>query len=348
MMTASEKDAHRDRGSPRGRRLDLFLLEEFVALCDAGTISKAAERLRTSTQDLLRDIARIEENFGLQLVIRRGDDVRPTPAGSELWHRGRGVLGEVEDTLEALDAFHANRIPRVNLLIQETASHYLASAVIPYLERNVGEIKVMIGRTGTQVEDLLRGALDMVISTDDLGEIGDIERFPIATEQLVALLPATIAPEDRNLPFLSENFPFLFFRDRGWPAAADAFMKRLTRQPVRSIECASASPMVELIEAGFGWTVTTPITVASLKPDARRVVWLPLNTDLRTTLAVLSWRNRLADVPERVAALCRTAIADQVALWRTTLGDVAADAISVQGSRVLRTDAKSQPVRKGA
>jgi DNA-binding transcriptional LysR family regulator len=76
--------------------IELRHLRYFVALADAGSFTRAAERMFIAQPTLSQQIRRLEEIVGTPLVQRRRDGVRLTKAGAVLLDASRAVLSLVD------------------------------------------------------------------------------------------------------------------------------------------------------------------------------------------------------------------------------------------------------------
>jgi DNA-binding transcriptional LysR family regulator len=73
-------------------RFDLRDLELFVAVADAGSIARAAERSHTVASAVSKRISDLEDNFGTALIARGAKGVELTAAGHALLVRARVLL----------------------------------------------------------------------------------------------------------------------------------------------------------------------------------------------------------------------------------------------------------------
>src|SRR3984885_4217101 len=85
-----------DPGGVPPQAVELRHLRYFVALADAGTFTRAAERMFIAQPTLSQQIRRLEELVGTPLLQRRRDGMRLTEAGSVLLEESRAVLSRVE------------------------------------------------------------------------------------------------------------------------------------------------------------------------------------------------------------------------------------------------------------
>ena len=76
--------------------IELRHLRYFVALADAGSFTRAAERMFIAQPTLSQQIRRLEEIVGAPLLQRRRDGVRLTKAGAVLADASRAVLSLID------------------------------------------------------------------------------------------------------------------------------------------------------------------------------------------------------------------------------------------------------------
>ena len=81
--------------------LDLGALEAFVAACEDGSVSRAAQRLFRSQPSTTRQIAALETELGTALLDRSARGVKPTAAGTEVLALARRLLTDAQALHEA-------------------------------------------------------------------------------------------------------------------------------------------------------------------------------------------------------------------------------------------------------
>lgn len=72
--------------------MELKHLEQIVAICNAGSLSKAARSLRMSQPSLSKSIARLEAQLGIKLFSRTDGGATPTIYGRHIADRSAGLL----------------------------------------------------------------------------------------------------------------------------------------------------------------------------------------------------------------------------------------------------------------
>lgn len=89
--------------SPNVSSVDRFaLLDTFVRIADAGSISAAARTLRLSVPMASRHLRSLEQEYGVALVRRTTRRLDLTAAGKELLPRARHLLRDLEDARAAV------------------------------------------------------------------------------------------------------------------------------------------------------------------------------------------------------------------------------------------------------
>jgi len=83
-------------------RLDHDLLRSFVAMADAGNLTRAGERLRLSQPTISLQLKRLEEALGCRLITRSPRSFRLTREGEILLGYGRRILALSEEVVAQL------------------------------------------------------------------------------------------------------------------------------------------------------------------------------------------------------------------------------------------------------
>ena len=85
------------------RRLKLHDLRVLMSIVQAGSMSKAAERLGTAQPALSRSIAELEHALGVRLLDRGPRGVAPTDYGRALIKRGAAVFDELRQSVKDIE-----------------------------------------------------------------------------------------------------------------------------------------------------------------------------------------------------------------------------------------------------
>jgi DNA-binding transcriptional LysR family regulator len=82
--------------------LDPDLLRAFVAICETGSMTSAAEIVGRTPSAISLQMKKLEEFFGRGLLARGSDGLVPTPAGEQLLSHARRILRAEEEALAAM------------------------------------------------------------------------------------------------------------------------------------------------------------------------------------------------------------------------------------------------------
>ena len=113
------------------RRLDLTSLQLFVAVCELGSIGRAAEREFIAASAVSKRLADLETAVDTQLLYRHSRGVTPTPAGESLLHHARTVLFGLERMQGELSEYADGVRGHVRI-------HANISAIVQFLPEDLG------------------------------------------------------------------------------------------------------------------------------------------------------------------------------------------------------------------
>lgn len=115
--------------------LELRHLRYFVALADAGSFTRAAERIFIAQPTLSQQIMRLEGMVGTPLIQRRREGLRLTPAGRVLLDASRTVLALVDQALSRTQQAAGLGRPQLRMVIPPGLPESLAVPATAALRR---------------------------------------------------------------------------------------------------------------------------------------------------------------------------------------------------------------------
>ncbi|MEM9651133.1 MAG: LysR family transcriptional regulator [Actinomycetota bacterium] len=138
-------------------------LRAFVAVCETGGMTRAAERLGLSQSAVSWKIKRLEERVGRDLLIREGRSIRPSRDGSDLLTYARQMI-ETHDAAVARMA-GSDLSGRIRLGATEEVSAACLGPVIGRFDRiHPGvTIEIIVDRVRNLEELLTGGGLDIAV-----------------------------------------------------------------------------------------------------------------------------------------------------------------------------------------
>ncbi|ABE45512.1 transcriptional regulator, LysR family [Polaromonas sp. JS666] len=172
------------------RRIDLTSLQLFVAVCELGSIGKAAEREFIAASAVSKRLSDLEAALDTPLLYRHTRGVDLTPAGQSLLHHARSVLFSLEKMQGELSEYAAGVRGHVRV-------HASISAIVQFLPEDLGafirrhsEIKIDLEEhlSTEVVRAVQEGAADLGICNTADG-VGDLQTLPYRQDQLVLIVP---------------------------------------------------------------------------------------------------------------------------------------------------------------
>jgi DNA-binding transcriptional LysR family regulator len=132
--------------------LELRHLRYFVAVADAGTFTRAAERLFVAQPTLSQQIRRLEQIVGTPLLYRRRDGVRLTAAGTVLLAAARDVLAAAGHAVAQARQAAGLGQPRLRFVLPPDLPECLAVQVTSRLRSGAGAAGVALAWLETALD----------------------------------------------------------------------------------------------------------------------------------------------------------------------------------------------------
>ncbi len=172
------------------RRMDLTSLQLFVAVCELGSIGKAAEREFIAASAISKRLADLEATLGTPLLYRHTRGVDLTPAGESLLHHARSVLYSLEKMQGELSEY-------VDGVRGHVRVHASISAIVQFLPEDLGafirqheQVKIDLEEhlSTEVVRAVQEGAADLGVCNVAVGT-GELQTLPYRQDQLVLIVP---------------------------------------------------------------------------------------------------------------------------------------------------------------
>lgn len=148
------------------RNLDMVALRSFIAVADAGGVTRASGFLNLTQSAVSMQIKRLEDMLGVELLDRSGRQIALTAAGELLLGYARRMLSLNDEVMERL-----TRDPHEGEIILGVP-HDIVYPVIPqvlqHFARSYPRMKVTLVSSFTRVlkEQFSRGECDIILTTE--------------------------------------------------------------------------------------------------------------------------------------------------------------------------------------
>ncbi len=261
----------------RKEEFALSALQAVIAVCETGSMSLAAKRLRMSQSAVSQAIQQAERVAGAPLFDRARRPLRPTHAGQILRGRAAGLVRELEALPQAIAVRHS--VPELRLALIDSFANTAGPRLVHAASEVAHHLYVSQGLNPSLVEALIERRADIVVSADALEDLDGIARYPLLSEPFVMLMPDALARAGRapTLHELHRRMPLIRYSARSVTGGmVDRYLRRVGASSGRRLEVDNALLMCDLVASGTGWAVTTPLHVLQGKAHLAGVAVLPL------------------------------------------------------------------------
>jgi LysR family transcriptional regulator, hydrogen peroxide-inducible genes activator len=241
-------------------------LQYVVAVADALSFRKAAERCHVSQPSLSAQLAQLEEALGVRLFERDRRRVLLTAAGKDLVDRARRLLVDVDDFLAAAKRAGDPLAGELRVGVIPTISPYLLPSITPALRAAYPRLVMrwLEDKTEVLVRNLDAGQIDAALLALE-ADLGDVESEVVAVDPFVLVSrpddPLVVKSKPVTLSELGEADVLLL--DDGHCLREQA-LAVCSRGQARELEfrATSLSTLVHMVAGGAGVTLLPELAVA--------------------------------------------------------------------------------------
>ncbi len=279
------------------RRVDLTTLQLFVAVCELGSIGKAAEREFIAASAVSKRLSELESQLGAELLQRHSRGVSATAAGHSLLHHARSILRSLEQMQAELAEYAHGVRGHVRMFAN-------ISAIVQFLPEGLGafaraheHIKIDLQErlSVDVVRGLTEGSCDLGVCDRAVG-VGDLATLPYKSDTLMLVCHQRHALAQANPLRQAIGFEAALEHDQVGLHTSSAIHMAVLRaaanagKPVRlRMQVTGLDAMCRMIHNGLGVGLI-PSHAFALMPHMQDLVTLPL-TD--------TWATRHIDLVAR-------------------------------------------------
>lgn len=239
------------------RRIDLTSLQLFVAVCELGSIGRAAEREFIAASAVSKRLSDLEAAVDTALLYRHSRGVTLTPAGESLLHHARTVLFGLERMQGELSEYAEGVRGHVRM-------HANISAIVQFLPEDLGafarahsQIKIDLQEhlSPEVIQAVREGAADLGICNVPATAEDELHTRPYRTDRLVLVVPQGHALQARDSVRFEEVLDWDIVGLHGGSSISLA-MRHAAAQARRAlrqrIQVTSLDAMCRMIDNGLG------------------------------------------------------------------------------------------------
>jgi DNA-binding transcriptional LysR family regulator len=246
--------------------MDIRQLESLLEVIHSPTMTQAAENLRLSPAAVSRQIQALTSELGVDLFVKSGRKITPTPAALRLAEQATAVMVRFQ-YLKKDFANDAARDPLPFHFASGTTTliYRLAS---PEFGRPFNKLRKQLPNLDLHVsvlttEAIVAGLLDRQF---DLGLISlpvktnNLRIIPLFDEELLLLRPSAKPVRGNHIgvvhPSQLENVPFLLYtKGTNMRQLIDSFLESVGLKPRVIMEASDTEAIKHLVESGLGYSI---------------------------------------------------------------------------------------------
>ena len=272
---------------------------------ELGGMTQSGQHLGMTQSAVSQTISKLETALGTKLFDRTMRPLALTPSGKLLLQDGTRLLAAARSLAVEVREGSQRPVDCVTIALAESLANHLTAPLLLGLGQRALRWQLRSGISLLQHHEFLTRKIDMLLTgSSQLEDSEEVDHFPIVSEEFIL-----IAPGDHPGPVdpieALQGTPFIRF------SLLSAMGQRIERQLARMrlvlpniVEVDSTGQQMSAVAAGFGWSITTPLCLAShldLLPKLR-VASIP-RAQFRRTVHLVARRGEFGTLPRDIAAL---------------------------------------------
>jgi DNA-binding transcriptional LysR family regulator len=284
---------------------DLSSLEVFMLTAELGGMTQSGQHLGMTQSAVSQTIFKLEAALGVKLFDRTMRPLALTPSGKVLLQDGGKLLSAARSLAIEVREGSQRPVDCVTIALAESLANHLTAPLLLGLGGRALRWQLRSGISLLQHHEFLTRKIDMLITgSSQLEDSGEVDHFPIMTEDFIIVAPGTHTGPLEPLGGLA-GLPFIRF------SLLSAMGQKIERQLARMrvvlpnvVEVDSTEQQISTVAAGFGWSITTPLCLASHIDLLPRLRVAPITrAQFRRTVHLVARRGEFGMLPRDIAVL---------------------------------------------
>lgn len=169
--------------------LEIRHLRLVAEISDAGSMTRAAERLCLTQSALSHQLRDIEGRLGTTFFVRLGRRMVLTAAGRRVLETARRVIGDLEHAEEDVRRLAGNSDGSIRVCTQCNTGYHWLAPLLTVFQRKHPRVSVHVAADATAhpIEALVEGRVDLAILIDSVPD-RRLRLRPLFTDEMVAVV----------------------------------------------------------------------------------------------------------------------------------------------------------------
>lgn len=266
--------------------MDVRQLRYFVCIAELGSLSAASHRLGIAQPSLSQHVKHLEEELGVELLVRSSRGVRVTESGQILLSHASGVLRALEYAVSELRDHVGEPRGPVSVGLPSSACNVLSVPLAEAVRRKFPKIilRTMDAMSGHVQQWLSEGSIDLGILYD-VNEVRHLRVTPLLVEELFLVAAADGWPHEVDVQGVSrvsvtlsecaELGLILPHRTHGLREMIERVAESRGVRLNVVLEMDALTHLKTLVVRGAGYTMLAPAAVTE-EVEQRKLVLVPI------------------------------------------------------------------------
>ena len=288
--------------------IEISALRVFAAVGEADSLTQAAERIGITQSAVSQTIKQLESQTGTQLVLTRSRPIKLTPSGQVLKGYADNLINDTKRMLlDVREASSEGNLP-LNIGMIDSFCDVAGVQFMQQVKPFTSKLALRTGLVSPLTQDLLNRDLDLLITSDPIGEHPELQRFPLLRDPIVMIVPDEYANHKEVSPsWLAANLPFVRYnRQSRLGSLSDLIARRLNIELDAAYELDSTQTLLRFVQSGQGWALTSGLCLVRYPELLKGSQVMPLTNGANARhLTLVCRNNELGDWPAKIASICR-------------------------------------------
>ena len=289
--------------------IEISALRVFAAVGEADSLTQAAERIGITQSAVSQTIKQLESQTGTQLVLTRSRPIKLTPSGQVLKGYADNLINDTKRMLlDVRGASSEGNLP-LNIGMIDSFCDVAGVQFMQQVKPFTSKLALRTGLVSPLTQDLLNRDLDLLITSDPIGEHPELQRFALLRDPIVMIVPDEYANHKEVSPaWLAENLPFVRYnRQSRLGSLSDLIARRLNIELDAPYELDSTQTLLRFVQSGQGWALTSGLCLVRYPELLKGSQVMPLTNGANARhLTLVCRNNELGDWPAKIASICRS------------------------------------------
>ena len=282
---------------------DLKALEVFAAIVETGGLTSAGHRLGLTQSSISQILANLERSLLVQLLDRSQRPTMLTPLGRNFYERARRLLDEARKISMEFRREENLLLKQVRVALVDSLATSFGKELVDAIKKRTSQWTLITGQSHRHAESLISRKADILISDESSNAFSDFFRRTIIREPFVLVLPRQYSEPIGSLRILASSMDFIRYSQGTIIGRTIEDQLRQWRiDPPLRLQLDNTFAISAAVEAGIGWTISTPLCLleSGLKSNAIQILPIPEGAFYRE-LTLVTRHGELGHLPNQLA-----------------------------------------------